>query len=100
MARGEPLLKKRITSELGNVSAVLVVPGPWTEADLEYQGRNVAGMVTIGEQVMVAIGSTIRDRVAIGDRAVIGAGSVVVNDVAADTTVVGVPARPLERVSE
>lgn len=46
MRRGEPLLKKRITSELGNVSAVLVVPGPWSEADVEYQARNLAGMVT------------------------------------------------------
>lgn len=44
-ARGEPVLKKEITSELGNISAVLVVPGPWTAEDLDFQGRNLAGMV-------------------------------------------------------
>ena len=45
LARNDPLLKKRITSELGNISAVLVVPGPWSQSDLDYQGRNLAGMV-------------------------------------------------------
>ncbi|MGC4116082.1 MAG: aldehyde dehydrogenase [Myxococcales bacterium] len=45
-AQGKPLLQKKITSELGNVSAVLVVPGPWTEAELAYQAKNIAGMVT------------------------------------------------------
>ncbi|MBL8923298.1 MAG: aldehyde dehydrogenase [Myxococcaceae bacterium] len=44
-ARNEPLLKKDITSELGNISPVIVVPGPWDQASLEYQARNVAGMV-------------------------------------------------------
>jgi aldehyde dehydrogenase (NAD(P)+) len=44
-ARNEPLLKKDITSELGNISPVVVVPGPWDEPTLEYQARNVAGMV-------------------------------------------------------
>lgn len=45
MARNDPVLKKQITSELGNISSVLVVPGPWTPADLAYHARNVAGMV-------------------------------------------------------
>ncbi len=45
-ARGEPLLTKEITSELGNVTPVMVVPGPWTEQELAYQAENVAGMVT------------------------------------------------------
>ena len=46
MARGTPLLAKEITSELGNITPILVVPGPWTERELEYQADNVAGMVT------------------------------------------------------
>lgn len=46
VARGEPLLGKEVTSELGNVSPVLVVPGPWTEAELAWQAESVAGMVT------------------------------------------------------
>jgi len=45
MAAGEPLLKKRITSELGNVSPVAIVPGEYTERELEFQAQNVASMV-------------------------------------------------------
>ncbi|HEX4622035.1 MAG TPA: aldehyde dehydrogenase, partial [Myxococcaceae bacterium] len=44
--RKEPLLKKEISSELGNVSAVIVIPGPYGESELGYQADNVAGMVT------------------------------------------------------
>ncbi|MDH3307876.1 MAG: aldehyde dehydrogenase family protein, partial [Acidimicrobiia bacterium] len=43
---GDPILTKPITSELGNVSPVIVVPGPWSDADIEYQGRNIAAMLT------------------------------------------------------
>src|SRR5436305_2352980 len=42
----EPLLSKRFTAELGNVSPVIVVPGPWDEGDLEYQAENLATMLT------------------------------------------------------
>ncbi len=42
----EPLLTKPISSELGNVSPVIVVPGPWSERDLAFQGENIAGMLT------------------------------------------------------
>ncbi len=44
--RNDPLLKKHITSELGNVSPVAVVPGPYSASELEFQGRSIAGMVT------------------------------------------------------
>jgi acyl-CoA reductase-like NAD-dependent aldehyde dehydrogenase len=44
--RNDPLLKKPITSELGNVSPVLVVPGPYTDAELSSMAENAAGMVT------------------------------------------------------
>lgn len=33
---------KPITSELGGVSPVIVVPGPWTEADLRFQALHIA----------------------------------------------------------
>jgi acyl-CoA reductase-like NAD-dependent aldehyde dehydrogenase len=42
----EPLLTKRFTAELGNVSPVIVVPGPWDEGDLLYQAENLATMLT------------------------------------------------------
>lgn len=41
----EPLLKKPITSELGCVTPVMIVPGPWSGADLAFQSRHVASMV-------------------------------------------------------
>jgi len=43
--KGEKLLDKPFTSELGNVTPILVVPGPWTEAELDYHAVNVATMV-------------------------------------------------------
>jgi aldehyde dehydrogenase (NAD(P)+) len=46
IARGEPRLAKPVTSELGNVTPVLVVPGRWTDRELAYQADDVAGMVT------------------------------------------------------
>lgn len=33
---------KPITSELGGVSPVIVVPGPWTKADIAFQAKNIA----------------------------------------------------------
>lgn len=35
----------RITSELGNISPVIVVPGPWEDADFPYQAQNLASML-------------------------------------------------------
>ncbi len=37
-----PLLKKPITSELGGVSPIILVPGKWTTSDLRYQAEHVA----------------------------------------------------------
>jgi len=37
-----PLLKKPITSELGGVSPIILVPGRWTKRDLRYQAEHVA----------------------------------------------------------
>lgn len=44
-AAQQPLLTKPITSELGCVTPVIVVPGVWSEADLAFQARHIAGMV-------------------------------------------------------
>lgn len=43
-ASGTPLLHKPITSELGGVAPVIVVPGTWSKRDLEFQARHVATM--------------------------------------------------------
>jgi aldehyde dehydrogenase (NAD(P)+) len=45
-AQGRPLLDKPVTAELGNVSPVLVVPGPYTAKQLAFQAEMVAGAVT------------------------------------------------------
>ncbi len=39
---GTPLLKKPITSELGGVSPIILVPGSWSKADLRFQAEHVA----------------------------------------------------------
>lgn len=38
---------KRMTSELGCVTPVIVVPGEWSEAEIGYQAENVATMVAL-----------------------------------------------------
>ena len=42
----KPLLDKRITSELGNVSPIIVTPGNWSDDDLRFQAENVATQLT------------------------------------------------------
>lgn len=59
-------------------------------------GAVVAGMVSLGEGVLVGAGSSVAPGVSVGPWARIGLGAAVVRDVPADTTVVGVPARPLQ----
>lgn len=44
-AERRPQNSKVITSELGNVSPVLIVPGPWKDSDFEYHAENLAAML-------------------------------------------------------
>jgi hypothetical protein len=43
-AAGRRRNEKAITSELGNVSPVVIVPGEWSRAEIEYQAAHVATM--------------------------------------------------------
>lgn len=43
-AKNQPKNERRVTSELGNVSPIVVLPGPWTRADLEFQAEHIATM--------------------------------------------------------
>ncbi|MFT4030447.1 MAG: aldehyde dehydrogenase family protein [Protaetiibacter sp.] len=43
-AAGQPKLTKPITSELGGVAPVIVVPGKWTKRDLAFQAEHVVTM--------------------------------------------------------
>ncbi len=45
-AERRPRLDKPITSELGNVTPVIVVPGRWSARDLRMQAEHVATMMT------------------------------------------------------
>jgi aldehyde dehydrogenase (NAD(P)+) len=70
LARKEPLLQKPITSELGNITPVIVVPGAWSDRELSYQAESVAGMVThnasfncnAGKVLVTPRGWAMRDR--------------------------------------
>jgi serine O-acetyltransferase len=55
---------------------------------------------TLGKGVNIGAGAKILGAVTIGDSANIGANAVVCNDVAAKTTVVGIPARPIRSTRE
>jgi serine O-acetyltransferase len=52
---------------------------------------------TVGNNVIIGAGAKVLGNILIGDNARIGANAVVVGPVPADTTVVGIPARPVER---
>ncbi len=41
-----PLLHKPISSELGNVSPIIVVPGEWSDTDLLFHAENLATQMT------------------------------------------------------
>lgn len=56
-------------------------------------GARLAGGVVVGERAWVGIGASVKQLVSIGDDAVVGAGAAVIGDVAAGSTVCGVPAR-------
>jgi sugar O-acyltransferase (sialic acid O-acetyltransferase NeuD family) len=60
-------------------------------------GINLSGGAHIGSRCLIGTGATILQYITIGDDAIVGAGAVVTKDVPPGMTVVGVPARPLER---
>lgn len=43
----EPLLKKTITSELGNISPIIIVPGPYTEKEIRFQADAITAAFTM-----------------------------------------------------
>lgn len=60
-----------------------------------FPGATISGNVTIGDRVTIGTGANILPGVELGAGSVVGAGAVVVGDVPVDTTVVGMPARPV-----
>ena len=43
-ATNTPLLQKEITSELGGVAPIIIVPGKWSKADLKFQAEHAVSM--------------------------------------------------------
>ena len=65
------------------------------------QGANVGASITIGEQSLIGIGSTIKTNVKrIGKNVLIGAGAVVIRDVPDNAVIVGNPGKILRYQSE
>lgn len=60
-------------------------------------GAHLAGGVRVGAEAWIGIGASVKELVSIGARATVGAGAAVVNSISDNSTVVGVPARPLRR---
>ncbi len=63
-------------------------------------GARLAGRVTVESGAFVGIGATIIQNVRVGYEAVVGAGAVVIGDVAAMSTVVGVPAQEIKGTAD
>lgn len=40
-AARQPILTKRLTGELGNVSPLIIVPGPWSQKDIAFQAEQI-----------------------------------------------------------
>jgi serine O-acetyltransferase len=53
---------------------------------------------SVGNNVIIGAGAKVLGPIKVGDNARVGANSVVLEDVPSDTTVVGIPARPVDRV--
>ena len=65
------------------------------DPELRRKGWESALPIEVGNNVWIGMGAQILPGVKIGDNAIIGAGAVVNKSVQADTTVAGVPAKPI-----
>ncbi len=69
-ARGEPICRKPVTSELGNVSPVVVLPGAWGDHEIDHAARSIAGSFAFNagfncnatKLVVTPRGSSVRER--------------------------------------
>jgi len=50
--QNQPLLRKPITAELGNVTPIIVVPGPYTDKEIRFQAEQIATAFTMNASFM------------------------------------------------
>jgi acyl-CoA reductase-like NAD-dependent aldehyde dehydrogenase len=50
--QNQPLLRKSITAELGNVTPIIVVPGPYTDKEIRFQAEQIATAFTMNASFM------------------------------------------------
>ena len=105
LGAGTVMLAGSVVNALATLGEACIVN---TRASVDHHGRighgchicpavSLAGNVHVDELAWVGIGATIIQGVTIGRAAVVGAGACVVRDVAAESTVIGCPAKPLNR---
>jgi UDP-perosamine 4-acetyltransferase len=82
---------------LVNTGAILDHDVAVADASVVDPGAVLTGRVRVGTEVEIGSGAVLIPDAVVGDGATVGAGAVVVAPVEAGSTVVGVPARPLER---
>ena len=70
------------------------------DPNMRKAGIEIAKSVTVGNNVWIGAGSTILAGAKIGDNSVIGAGSVVKGEIPANTVAVGVPCKPIRKITE
>jgi len=58
-------------------------------------GATLCGVVTVGENTWIGAGATVLPGIKIGSDAIVGAGSLVTREVPDNTTVIGIPAKPM-----
>lgn len=68
-AAGKKINDRHMEAELGNVSPVIVVPGPWSAGDIQFQADSIASMLVqnggfncVAARVLVTHGSWARRR--------------------------------------
>jgi sugar O-acyltransferase (sialic acid O-acetyltransferase NeuD family) len=76
-------------------AAVLTHDNVLADGATAASGVRLAGGVRVGEGAYLGAGCLVRESLTIGAGALLGMGAVVIRDVPAAVTVVGVPARPL-----